>query len=163
MPRAADESWKQTLERLKLLRGAVPDEPLRTLCHHDLLVGGLSIALDVKIDEALGPLLEAMGGSAPNIRVLDIRGTPAVFSVRIGKVAHEWEIDSLDALIDTLDRAFASDSTARRLVLLGEWDDMLQVWAVPDAALGELVECEWFKPSNRRALIAATLHAPQGA
>jgi hypothetical protein len=82
---------------------------LRTLCHHGFLTGGMSIALDVKIDEALGPLLEAIGGAALTIRVLDIRGK--VFSVKLGDVQHEWEIDGLESLIDTLNRGFAPSPT----------------------------------------------------
>jgi len=42
-------------------------------------------------------------------------------------VEHEWEIDGLESLIDTLNRAFAP-CRVKALVLLGEWEDMLQVW-----------------------------------
>lgn len=124
------------------------------MCHHDFLVGGLSIALDVKIDEALGPVLEAMGGEAPRIRVLDIRGTPPVFSVKVGERRHEWEIDGLESLLDTLNRAFRDDPKVKALVLLGEWEDMIQVWAVPKLVVAQLLGCDWFMPSNRAALTA---------
>ena len=106
----------------------------------------------MKIDEALGPLLEAMGGQAPMIRVLDIRGTPRIFSVKIGEQKHEWPVDGVETLIDTLNRAFRADPAVKALVLLGEWEDMIQVWAVPKPAAAELLECEWFKPSNPKAL-----------
>ena len=96
---------------------------------------------------------DATGGSAPRIRVLEIRGTPPVFSVRIGKVAHVWEIDGLGTLVETLNLAFRDDAQAKELVLLGEWEDMLQVWAVPKALVGQLLGCDWFKPANRRGLI----------
>ena len=146
----------ETLRQLKLLRGQPPDEPLRTLCHHDFLVGGLSIALDVRIDEALGPLLEAMGSAAPMLRVLDVRrGPPQVFVVKQSGVDHQWEVDGLETMIDTLNRAFASDPKVRALVLLGEWEDMIQVWAVGKPSLARLLDHGWFKPSNPAGLRAA--------
>lgn len=134
------------------MKGEAPDEPLRALCDHDFLVGGMSIAIDVKIDEALGPLLEAIGGGAPRIKVLDIQGTPPVFTVVVGGQQHQWEIGGLEALADTLNQGFAADAGAKALVLLGEWEDMLQVWAVPKAALAELWRYDWFKPSNPKSL-----------
>ncbi len=116
-------------------------------------MGGLSIALDVKLDEALGPLLDVMGGPAPRIRVLDVTAAaPQVFHVKLAGVDHKWEVDGLESLVDTLNRAFARDPTVKALVLLGEWDDMIQVWAVPRSALKVLLGCEWFKPSNPAAL-----------
>jgi hypothetical protein len=148
------ESRAQTLERLQLLRKPQPpDEPLRTLCHHGYLSGGLSIALDVKIDEALGPLLETMGGAALMLRVLDIRGK--VFSVKLSEQQHEWEIDGLESLIDTLNRGFGAAPDVKALVLLGEWEDMIQVWAVPKGLVEQLLPLEWFKPSNPPGLKAA--------
>ncbi len=154
MSGAAPLAQNETLARLGLLRAAAPPDPLRTLCHHELLVGGVSIALDVKLDEALGPVLEAMGGDAPTLRVLDIRGKPPVFSVKLGEVAHEWEIEGLEALIDTLNRAFKDHPQVKALVSLGEWEEMTQVWAVPKQRVRELLRCEWFKPPNRAALQA---------
>lgn len=130
-----------------------PEEPLRALCHAGYLVGGLSIALDVKIDEALGPLLELIGGPARTLRVLDIQGP--VFSVKVGAVEHEWELDGLDSLIDTLNRAFAHSPEVKALVLLGEWEDMLQVWALPKKVVSQLWELDWFRPSNPPGLKAA--------
>ena len=114
----------------------------------------MSIALDVKIDEALGPLLEVMGGPARVIRVLDIQGL--VFSVRIGKQQHEWEIDGLESLIDTLNRAFAASAEVNALVLLGEWEDMIQVWALPKATVVGLLTEDWFVPSNLPGLRVST-------
>lgn len=130
-----------------------PEEPLRALCHAGYLVGGLSIALDVKIDEALGPLLESIGGPARTLRVLDIQGP--VFSVRLGAVEHEWEIDGLESLVDTLNRAFAPWPEVKALVLLGEWEDMLQVWAVPKDMVRGLWDQAWFRPSNPPGLKVA--------
>lgn len=141
------------LDALHLLRkGPVPDEPLRTLCHHGYLVGGLSIALDVKTDEALGPLLEEMGASRL-VRVLDIQGL--VFSVKLGAHQHEWEIDGLESLVDTLNRAFAGNSAVKALALLGEWEDALQVWVLPKAAAAKVSAYDWFRPSNPVGLSAA--------
>ncbi len=145
------ESRTQTLERLRLLRKPQPpDEPLRTLCHNGYLQGGLAIALDVKIDEALGPLLETMGGAAQTIRVLDIRGR--VFSVKLGAQEHAWEIDGLESLVDTLNRGFAGQGDVKALVLLGEWEDMIQVWALAKPVLQQLLALDWFRPSNPAGL-----------
>lgn len=142
----------QQLENLRLLRKERPPaEPLRTLCHHGYLKGGLSIALDVKIDEALGPLLELIGGAARTMRVLDIQGQ--VFSVKVGSTEHIWELDSLESLIDTLNRAFASSPEVKALALLGEWEDMLQIWALPKPMLPRLAEHPWFRPTNSVSLI----------
>lgn len=124
-----------------------PDEPLRVLCHHGYLMGGLSIELDVKLDEALGPLLEVMGGPARTMKVLDIQGR--VFSVRIGRQLHEWEVDSLESLVDTLNVAFEREPEVKGLVFLGEWEDAQQVWAVSKNVLTELVKHPWFPPSRR--------------
>lgn len=143
------------LAQLQLLqKERPPEEPLRTLCHHGYLVGGLSIALDVKIDEALGPLLEVMGGPAKMIRVLDIQGR--VFSVRINAQQHEWELDGVESLIDTLNRAFAASAEVKALVLLGEWEDMIQVWALPKPTVAGLLKEDWFRPSNLPGLTVAT-------
>ena len=133
-----------------------PDEPLRTLCHHGYLVGGLSIALDVKIDEALGPLLALMGGPARTMKVLDIQGR--VFSVKLGAVQHEWDLDGLESLIDTLNRAFAGWADVSALVLLGEWEDMLQVWALPRPTVTALRVHDWFRPVNEPGLRVALGH-----
>ncbi len=112
----------------------------------------MSIAIDVKIDEAFGPLLEAIGGPAPMLKVEDITGDPAVFTVLTGGKKHAWEIDSLAALLDTLNRGFGKDPSVKALVDLGEWEDMLQVWAVPKSALQTLRAHDWFKPSNPKGL-----------
>jgi len=148
------ESRGQTLERLQLLaKPQPPEEPLRILCHHGFLAGGLSIALDVKIDEALGPLLETMGGAAQTLRVLDIRGK--VFSIKLEAQQHEWEIDGLESLVDTLNRGFGASPEVKALVLLGEWEDMIQVWAVAKPVLRQLLPLDWFRPSNPPGLKAA--------
>jgi hypothetical protein len=116
-------------------------------------VGGLSIALDVKIDEALGPLLDLMGGAALTIRVLDIRGK--VFSVKLGEQQHEWEIDGLESLVDTLNRGFAPYPDVKALVLLGEWEDMIQVWALSKPVAKQLLPLDWLRPSNLPGLKVA--------
>jgi hypothetical protein len=143
----------ETLERLQLIRGSPPEEPLRVLCHHDYLVGGMSISLDVKPDEALGQLLLTVGGPAPGLRVLDVVGPrPWIFSVKLADQRHEWEVDGLEALIDTLNIAYAPNPDVKALVQLGEWEDMLQVWALPKPTVSKLLAEEWFRPSNPVAL-----------
>ena len=43
----------------------------------------------------------------------------------------------------------------KALVLLGEWEDMLQVWALPKLVVKQLLAEEWFRPSNTPGLTAA--------
>lgn len=152
---------EQLVDLSLLKKERPPEEPLRALCHAGYLEGGLSIALDVKIDEALGPLLELIGGPARTLRVLDIQGP--VFSVKIGAVEHEWELDGLESLIDTLNRAFAPFPEVKALVLLGEWEDMLQVWALPKKVVSKLWSEPWFVPSNSPGLkVALGLASDEG-
>jgi len=96
-------------------------------------------------------MLELTGEAG--LRVLDIRGH--VFSVRLDGKEHEWEIDGLEALIDTLNRRLAGRKDVKALVNLGEWEDMLQVWALPRDVVAELQKSDWFKPANPAGLKAS--------
>ena len=77
--------------------------------------------------------------------MLDIQGR--VFSVRLGAQDHERELDGVETLIDTLNRTFAASAGVKALALLGEWEDMLQVWALPKDVARKLGRFEWFRPS----------------
>jgi hypothetical protein len=45
----------------------------------------------------------------------------------------------------------------KALVLLGEWDDMIQAWAIAKPVVSQLLPLDWFKPSNLPGLKAALL------
>ena len=53
-------------------------EALPALCDAGVLEGGLSLALDLRPDELIGPLCERIGGTAQTLRVLDVREDPEV-------------------------------------------------------------------------------------
>jgi hypothetical protein len=44
----------------------------------------------------------------------------------------------------------------KALAQLGEWEHMLQVWVLPKPVLAQLLEHDWFKPTNPRSLERAT-------
>lgn len=118
-----------------LVIGAEPlPRTLRRACHEERLVGGLSLSLRVLPDEVVGPLTWAMGGEARKFRVLDVReGPPLLMEVEWGAMHEKWEIEDVPSLINNLNSLFEAQREANVLVVLGEWEDMLQVWAVPKA------------------------------
>ena len=71
---------KSELKRLGLLVEDVHLGPghqtLLVLCNDGLLDGGMSVALDLKPDELIGPLCERIGGKARTLKVLDARDDP---------------------------------------------------------------------------------------
>ncbi len=137
------ESMNPLLRRLrrdKLLigRGAVSN--LLRACSAGRLVGGLSLSLGIEADEAVGPLLFAMGGAAKRFRVLDVSvKRPMVFEVSFGELSEKWQIDDVTGLVHNLNDLFLSEPTVRALVNLGEWDDALQLWGVSKGHLKALL------------------------
>lgn len=114
----------------------VGDEPLprslRRACHDERLVGGLSLSLRALPDEVVGPLTYAMGGAARKLRVLDVRdGPPLMMEVAWATLHEKWDVEDVPALIHNLNSVFEAEGDVKTLVVLGEWEDMLQVWAVP--------------------------------
>ena len=129
------------------------DLELLRLCDRGALEGGLSIALDVRPDEAFGALCTAIGGKARGIRVVDVRDRPAPeLRVRLGDVEERWEVEDLHALAHNLNQLLAEDPAARAVAILGEWGDALQLWCVPKAKLPALLRADYFAPHNRRQL-----------
>lgn len=107
---------------------------LRRACHEERLVGGLSLSLRVLPDEVVGALTYAMGGAARKFRVLDVReGPPLSMEVEWGSMLEKWDVEDVPTLIKNLNSLFEAESDVKVLVELGEWEDMLQVWAVPKA------------------------------
>ncbi|HZJ53104.1 MAG TPA: hypothetical protein VFD38_03110, partial [Myxococcaceae bacterium] len=89
-------SLKAELERLGLLtKGAhlPPVQQLLVLCDAGVLEGGLSVALDLRPDELIGPLCERIGGSARLLKVFDVREDPEVsLIVDAGQGEESWEV-----------------------------------------------------------------------
>ncbi len=101
-------------------------------CHEGRLEGGLSLSLKATPDEVIGPLTWAMGGAAKTLRVLDVRsGPPMVLEVEWNSHQAQWEVDSIEALIAELNRAFDGAPGVKALHVLGEYEGAIQVQAVP--------------------------------
>ncbi|MFO0598790.1 MAG: hypothetical protein U0228_26020 [Myxococcaceae bacterium] len=128
----------QRLRTLGLLSGDEVPRSVLQACHEERLTGGLSLSLRATADEVVVWLANAMGGRAKSVRLLDVRTSPAVMEVRLtsadGAVVEEqWPLAGLEALISRLNDEFAEDEGVRLLAVLGEFEGMLQVWALrPD-------------------------------
>jgi hypothetical protein len=157
-----------TLDSLHLLRDAGaarallperdrPEVSLLRLCEAGQLVGGLSVALGVRPDELVGPLTLAMGGAARRLRIIDVledvRERPVLqLEVLAGDAAEKWEVEDLHALVHNLNDLYRDAQDVARVAVLGEWEDALQLWCLPRAALARLTREPFFRPENARAL-----------
>ncbi|PZR13326.1 MAG: hypothetical protein DI536_13655 [Archangium gephyra] len=113
--------------------------PLRRACHEGRLVGGLSLSLRALPDEVVSTLTWAVG--VQKFRVLDVRTTsPMVMEIEWGELHETWEVEDVTALIDELNALFDEAPALKELVVLGEWEDMLQVWAVPKRHADEIAD-----------------------
>ncbi|MEW6431266.1 MAG: hypothetical protein AB1730_07125 [Myxococcota bacterium] len=120
-----------TLKSLGLLTGRGAAKNLLRLCHAGRLVGALSVSLRATPDELLGPLLHAMGGAATKLKLHDVRTTtPPVLDIEWREVREKWECDGLEALVHNLNDLFRDEPDVKLVAVLGEWDDMLQLWCV---------------------------------
>ena len=130
-----------------------PHLALLQLCNQRALDGGLTVALDVRPDELIGPLCTAVGGTARKLRVLDVRERPS-FELRIayGDLEEPWEVEDLYALVHNLNDLLKDDRTARAIAVLGEWEDALQLWCVKKEWLPRLFRRDYFAPRNRAEL-----------
>jgi hypothetical protein len=120
-------------------------------CHQGSLEGGLSISLRATPDEAVGPLLHALG--AKGFKLLDVRtGAPMVLEIAWNEVHEKWELADLEALVHNLNDLFR-DTGLPVIAVLGEWEDMLQLWCVPRADLpAQLASRALDEARNVRAL-----------
>lgn len=111
------------------------------------------MALDVTPDELVGPLCHALGGKATRLKVTDVRGKqPWELSVSYEGAEERWELEGNTALVDHLNDLFRSEPRVRVCAVLGEWEDMLQLWCVEKKKLGALLEKKFFLPRNRAQL-----------
>ncbi len=129
------------LKELKLLKGRGKVTSALQLCHAGRLVGGLSISVNALPDEVVGPLVFAYGGGASTLRLDDAFGTrPMQLQIRWGALSEKWEVDDVPGLVHNLNSLFASDVTLPVMLVLGEWEDMWQLWALPRTTARTLLE-----------------------
>jgi hypothetical protein len=154
------------LGKLGLLREAEVNNPasaarLVALCDDGLLFGGLTVAPDVRPDELLGPLLQLMNGSARMLRVVDVRDEGGVvLSVQWGEVQESWSVSDTRDLVRHLNEKFAGEPGVRPILVLGEWNDSLQLWCLPRAALRALRAEPWLTLENGEVWTQTGLASP---
>jgi hypothetical protein len=161
-------SLRSDLERLGLLaNGAhVPPEAhaLTALCDAGVLEGGLSIALDLRPDELIGPLCEGIGGRARLLKVLDVRDDPEVaLIVDAGRGEESWDVRDPRDLVERCNEEFRDDAEACAVAVLGEWEDSLQLWCIPKRALSSLLRAPFFEAENRARLSAQVPAVSRGS
>jgi hypothetical protein len=153
---------KVLLKRLGLLTGTGRERGLVRLCHARRLAGGLSVSLGATPDEVLGPLTHAIGGAALTLRVSDVRtGPPMVIHIEWGELKEKWEVRDVAALVHNLNDLFKSEPDARLVVVLGEWEDMLQLWPVERGALAKLLEARLLDDAFNVAALRRALEPPE--
>jgi hypothetical protein len=126
-------------QRLGIASPDIDSPSLARACHLRWLTGGLSFAGSLQPDDALGPLLYALGGTAKRLRVLDVStDSPSIFDVALDRRRERWTIADVPELIGQLNALFCGDDSVKAVVALGEWEDMQQWWCVPKAHLASL-------------------------
>ncbi len=140
----------------RLLTRRGPVKNLLKACHAGRLVGGLSVSLRALPDEVVGALTHAMGGEARRFKVLDVRvGTPMVMEVMHDQVHEKWEVENVEGLVHNLNDLFRGAPDVKLTAVLGEWEDMLQVWCVSREALAALLDARLLDEArNLSALVA---------
>lgn len=133
----------------------LPHLVLLTLCDAGALAGGLTVELDVRPDELMGPLQATVGGKALGVRVMDVRdGPPMKLTVFFEDHEETWELEDLYPFIQNMNDLLKDDPKAKAVAILGEWEDSLQLWAVEKQQLRWLFAQRWFHPRNRHQLEA---------
>lgn len=146
------------VKELGLLTGRGRAKSLLTLCHGGRLRGGLSISLRATPDEVFGPLLAALGPGAAGLKLLDVRtGTPPVLEVARGELHEKWEVEDVAALAHNLNDLFRADEGVAVAVVLGEWEDMLELWCLPKPALRRLLDARLLDDARNVATVRRLL------
>lgn len=144
----------QRLKSLQLLQGKGRQTSLLKLCHAGRLVGGLSVSWQVTPDEAIGALAHLKGGLSTKLRVVDVRGkTPMQLEVRFELppdvlredegprvVTEKWDVEDVPGLVHNLNDLYRDVRDVKLIVVLGEWEDMVHLWALPRPTLRELLD-----------------------
>ncbi len=145
-------SAQQWLNAHRLLREEVEGERIVQWCEAGALVGGFSLSLRARPDEVLAPLVDVMFG--PNVvRVLDVStGLPQRMEVALPRGMAKWKLADVRGLIDVLNKEAKKIPDARVGLVLGEWENMLQVWCVTQDQAAELLDWAWCTIENRDSL-----------
>lgn len=152
-PRPSGGQLRARLRELGLLAPGAKEKTLLALCHAQRLRGGISVSLRATPDEVLGQLGAALGGPAAKLRLEEVKGTgPFELHVRCAHGLERWEVDDVPALVCNLNSLFSNASTVRACAVLGEWEDMLQLWCLDRLRLLTLLAEPWFAPLNRPQL-----------
>jgi hypothetical protein len=149
-------------EAAKLPKPARGPAELLVLCEGGALGGGLSVALDVQPDEVVGALCALIGGSAPRLRILDVRKKPFELLIQWEGQEERWDVPDLPALVHNLNDLLRDDDSAQAVALLGEWQDALQLWCLPKTQLLELLGKPYFAPQNEADLESLARRAAGG-
>lgn len=162
LQRLAEELSERPSAALPRAEG-LPHLVLLTLCDAGALTGGLTVELDVRPDELVGPLTMLIGGSATKLRVTDVHdGPPLKLTVFFEDHEESWELEDLDPFVQNLNDLLKDDPKARAVAILGEWEESLQLWAVEKAKLAWLFKQRFFHPRNRHHLEAMAAGAGRG-
>ncbi len=147
------------LKALGVLKGR-PTKKARTLlqlCDAGKLRGGLSVALDVTPDEAFAPLVHAM--ELASLKLLDVLRAPegaTRLDVRLHDgTVEKWEVVGVEGLVHNLNDLCRLQPEALPCAVLGEWDDMLQLWCAPREVLLTGMNERWLDVRNATVLRAA--------
>ncbi len=140
----------QRLTALKLLAKPWPGGAglrLTALCDSGCLVGGLSAALDVRPEELVGPLVQQLGGIATKLKVLEVRDLPSSVELTVSwdEEIRIWPVRSLRALAAQMNQAFIDEEGVKTVLILGEFNDALQLWCVSRAQRVLLERETWFQ------------------
>jgi len=139
----------ELLKKLKLISGRGKPKSLLQMCHSGKLFGGISISLQALPDEVLGPLTALLSGNATHLRIEDSFGTrPMRVDIRYQDTTEKWELEDVSALIHNLNDFFKADEDVKILAILGEWEDMLQVWALTKTHMRQLLVNRVFEAAN---------------
>ena len=142
----------ERLRAMKLLQGRGQADGVVRLGHKGRLKGGLSIAFGVTGDEVFGALVHALELGAL-VKLVDVRGRgPVELHVAFSGKLEKWEVEHLEGLVHNLNDLARELKAPKRLAVLGEHEDMVQLWALSEEHLAVLLEERWFTPRNARAL-----------
>lgn len=138
------------------------EERLVALCHEGLLVGGLSVARDVLPDELFGPLITLMGPPLSGARLTEVRGrAPVELSVSLLGDTALVVADSSEELVSRLNELAHARGGERLVAVLGEWQDMVQLWCVSRRNLAPLL-ARGLLPARNAAQISKQLSSKSG-
>jgi hypothetical protein len=153
---------QEALRQLGVLSGRGAQRTLLQLCHAGRLRGGLSVALGALPDEVIGALTHAMGGAAARLRVCDVRtSSPMVIEVQAGEVREKWELEDVNALVHNLNDLYREDPGVRVVAVLGEWQDMTQLWSLERPLLRQLLDARLLDESPNLVMLVRTFHATE--